>query len=982
MKTKLKIYAVSAIAICICAGVVINNFAKTESKIEKESEETEFENEAEEKEEESGADKQLSMWFQARAYPDPYNLNEKYQQAWEQEKKLREEGNRIATRTNSAANWVSLGPSSNGGTLIGGRIKCIAIDPNNTNNLWAGSASGGIWKSTNAGTSWASVATGLHVLGVSSILVDPSNSNVIYAGTGEVYRVDTSNIGFNVWKARGTYGIGIIKSTDGGVSWSQVMVKNTAQMFAIQNLMFDPTTSNTIYACATDGLYRSTNNGINWSQILAKTYVKDIAINPSNTNQIVVSIGNMVNSDKGIYRTINGNTAAPAWTKITSGLPASFEGSILLDNAGATELVASIGMSSSTAASNREVYRSTDFGATWAVVGGTTAATTTNHCSYQFWFAHTVAINPFFTDSIMFGGVGLYRYKVSTTSLATVSGVHADNHDIKFDPVNRGRIYVCCDGGIYKSTNGGSTFTAINSGLNATQFYASLGVSATTANKMIGGLQDNGQVLYNGTQWNSISWGGGDGTSCAIDPSSDLNILASRDAKQVFRSTNGGTSGGSVTTYWGFTADSRTGFVAPLAFSKSSPTTVYLASDNLHKSTNGGGAFTNDAFGSATNYIEAQNKTAIALAVSATNANKVYVSTSPFAQKDNDVSGLIITGQPNILKTTTGGTPFTSIKGTLPDRFVQDIAISPTNDDSVFVVLGGFGTAHIYVTGNGGTSWTALGGIGSSGRTSAVLPDVPFNAIVFDPVNSNILYAGSDFGVYVSADRGASWLDYNTGFSDVNLIMDLQISADSKLIAATHGKGVFKSNLFTGTTLPATLISFSGIRQNNLNELEWTVAQELNLLNYELERSNDGIHYQTVTKITPRNSQAQTTYNYNDAVSTANAEYYYRLKINNDNGTYSYSAVIFIRVVSKNKFAVIGNPFSDYILLQYTLAKDQKIKADLFNSTGALLRKEVYAATAGNGSYTINGLGNYPPGVYLLKIESGNQQQTFKIVKQ
>jgi hypothetical protein len=981
MKTKLKIYTVSAIAICICAGIVIKNFSRTESNLEKEFEERESENEAEEKEEESGADKQLSMWFQARAYPEPYNLNEKYQRAWEQEKKLREEGNRIATRTNSAANWASLGPSSNGGTLIGGRIKCIAIDPNNTNNLWAGSASGGIWKSTNAGTSWTSVPTGLHVLGVSSILVDPAASNTIYAGTGEVYRVDTSNIGFNVWKARGTYGIGIIKSTDGGVSWSQVMVKNTAQMFAIQNLMFDPTTSNTIYACATDGLYRSTNNGINWSQILAKTYVKDIAINPTNTNQIVVSIGNMVNSDKGIYRTINGNTAAPAWTKITSGLPASFEGSILLDNAGATELVASIGMSSSTAASNREVYRSTDFGTTWAVVGGTTATTTTNHCSYQFWFAHTVAINPFFTDSIMFGGVGLYRYKVSTTALATVSGVHSDNHDIKFDPINRGRIYVCCDGGIYKSTNGGSTFTAINSGLNATQFYASLGVSTTTANKMIGGLQDNGQVMYNGTQWNSISWGGGDGTSCAIDPSSDLNILASRDAKQVFRSTNGGTTGGSVTAYWGFSADSRTGFVAPLAFSKSSPTTVYLASDNLHKSTNGGGTFTNDAFATATNYIEAQNKTAIALAVSATNANKVYVSTSPFAQKDNDVSGLIITGQPNILKTTTGGTPFASIKGTLPDRFVQDIAISPTNDDSVFIVLGGFGTAHVYVTGNGGTSWTALGGIGSSGRTSAVLPDVPFNAIVFDPVNSNIIYAGSDFGVYVSADRGASWLDYNTGFTDVNLVMDLQISADGKLVAATHGKGVFKSNLFTGTTLPATLINFSGIRQNNLNELQWTVAQELNLLNYELERSNDGIHYTTVAKIAPRNSQVQTTYNYNDAVSAANAEYYYRLKINNDNGTYSYSAVIFIRVVSKNKFAVVGNPFTDYVLLQYTLAKDQKIKADLFSSTGALLRKEEYMATAGNGSYTLNGLGSYPSGVYYLKIESGTERQTFRLVK-
>jgi hypothetical protein len=708
-----------------------------------------------------------------------------------------------------------------------------------------------------------------------------------------------------------------------------------------------------------------------------------VAINPSNTNQIVVSIGNMVNSDKGIYRTTNGNNASPTWTKITTGLPASFEGYINLDNVGSGVMMASIGISSSTANTNREIYSSADFGATWSVVGGTTAGTTTNHSSYQFWVAHTVAINPFATDSIMFAGVGWYRYRVSTTTRTTVTGVHADVHDIKFDPVNRGRIYVCCDGGIYKSTNGGTSFSPINTGLNATQFYASLGVSsnAATPNRMIGGLQDNGQVLYDGTQWNQVSWAGGDGTTCAIDPNNHNNILVSRDAKQVYRSTNGGTGGGSVTSYWGFVADSRTAFVAPLAYSKSSSSTVYLASDNLHKSTDGGATWTNDAYASATNYIEAQHKTAIALAVSPTNPNKVYVSTSPFAQMDNDVSGLFVNGQPNLLKTTTGNTPFTSIKGSLPDRFVMDIAISPTNDDSVFVVLGGFGTAHVYVTGNGGITWAALGGIGGSGRINSVLPDVPFNAIVFDPVNSNIIYAGCDFGVYVSSDRGNSWVDFSTGFTDATLVMDLQITSDNKIVAATHGKGVFKSDLFAGSTLPVALINFGGANNGNNNELHWTVSQELNLSHYELERSNDGIGYQTIAAITSRNSQIESTYNYSDPVGLTNAEYYYRLKIADDDGSYSYSAVIFIRVVSKNKFTVMGNPLHDYILLQYNLSRDQKIKVTLLNSAGALLRKEEYAATAGTGAYTLYGFNNYAAGVYLLKIESGNNKQTFRLIK-
>jgi len=342
-------------------------------------------------------------------------------------------------------------------------------------------------------------------------------------------------------------------------------------------------------------------------------------------------------------------------------------------------------------------------------------------------------------------------------------------------------------------------------------------------------------------------------------PIEHINALVSRDARQVYRSTNGGSTGGTVTSYWGFVADSRTAFVAPLAFSKSSPSTVYLASDNLHKSTNSGGSFTNDAYSSATNYIEMQNKTAIALAVSPLNANKVYVSTSPFAQSDNDVNHIIINGQPNILRTTTGGTPFTSIKNNLPNRFVTDIAISPTNDDSVFVTLGGFGTAHVYVTGNGGASWSPLGGIGGSGRVNAVLPDVPFNAIVFDPINSNIIYAGCDFGVFVSSDRGNSWIDFSTGFADATLVMDLQITSDNKIVAATHGKGVFRSDLFSGSTLPVRLINFGGSNAGAFNQLRWTVSEELDLERYELQRSVDGMSYQTIKTVMPRNSQSEST---------------------------------------------------------------------------------------------------------------------------
>ncbi|MBL7725985.1 MAG: T9SS type A sorting domain-containing protein [Chitinophagaceae bacterium] len=929
----------------------------------------------EEKEEQSGAAKQLNSWFQAKGYPNPENLSAKYQKAWKEYKEIKKKSEtHFASRLTSASNWSALGHCiDEDGNRIGGRVVCMAIDPNNTNNLWVGSASGGIWRSTNAGSSWTAVPTNLPVLGVSAILVDPSNSNIIYAGTGEVYHTEVQVMGFNVWKTRGTYGIGVIKSTDGGATWSQVMTKVSSDLFAISSMAFLPGNSSTIYACATDGVYRSTNSGGSWSQINTNINIRDIAINPSNTDEIVLSVGNMTNAVKGIFRTTNGNSATPTWTQITSGLPASYNGSIKLDNSGSGMLAASIGRGS-----GNEVYRSTDFGSTWS------ALSSSSHTSYQFWFAHTIAVNPFFTDSLIYGGVSIYRHRtIATAGRISITGLHADHHDIKFDPTRRGTVYVCNDGGVYKSTDGGVNFSAINTGLNATQFYASLGVSRQSASVMIGGLQDNGQVLYNGTNWvktENNGWGGGDGTACAIHPTNDDIMLAGRDAKQFFRTSNGGTSGSAVTTYWGFVGDSRTGFVPPVAFAPSNGNIVYTATDNIHRSTDAGANFSNNTLGTTppypattpTAYIEQRHKTAIALAVSHTNENKVYVSTSPFAQYDDDVNNIYVNGNPNVFKTTTPTTtPYTSIKGSLPDRFVMDFAISTNSDDSVYVVLGGFGTSHVYLTPDGGTTWISRG---------AGLPDVPFNAIVIDPINEGYIYAGCDFGVYVSPDRGATWYDYNTNFYDATLIMDLQIDANNKLIAATHGKGVFRSDLYQHTVLPATLTDFSGTGYAEYNQLKWTVTQEQSLLRYELERSTDGSSFIRVASITAQNSPVEVSYNHNDITSLF--ETYYRLKMIDIDGTITYSSVVFIRKAgAKNEFSVLGNPFNTEIVLKYKLSRDQKVSVQLLNAAGSLLRKEEYAATAGTGIYTIGGFQYLTPGVYLLKVESGNDLQTIKLMK-
>jgi hypothetical protein len=262
-------------------------------------------------------------------------------------------------------------------------------------------------------------------------------------------------------------------------------------------LMFDHVNADIVYACTTDGLYRTLNAGVTWTKILDKTYVSDIAINPINTNQMVAAVGNLLDADKGIYRSVDGGAT---WVKITAGLPASFEGFIRFDNVAITPtmIVATIGRDAGN--TSNELYVSADFGATWAVLPNS------NHCEYQFWYSHDIAINPSNPTRFVFGGVNLYSYNVATTSRAGIGGVHSDIHDIAFDPTNSNIVYIACYGGMYRSTNGGGSFSMINGGLQAVQFYASFAVSPTNGNIMIGGLQDNGVVRYSGTQIGLRGW--------------------------------------------------------------------------------------------------------------------------------------------------------------------------------------------------------------------------------------------------------------------------------------------------------------------------------------------------------------------------------------------------------------------------------------------------------------------------------------------
>ncbi len=951
-----------------------------------------------EEERDAGVDRQLMTMWQSRAYPDPTGMERKYMDAWfyAQEKRGELWGGNKNTISGAASvlsyngSWASIGPN----TGIGGRILSIAVNPSKGNSVYIGSASGGIWKTYNAqgGTPvWQAVTTGFPVLGVSSIIINPSDTNTIYAGTGEVYRIDSSTInnpnpsitGYNVWKTRGTYGVGILKSSNGGTTWSQVLIKSESALFAIQSLSFDPTNYNTIYAAATDGLYKSTNAGGTWNKILTKTYVSDVVINAANNQQIVVAVGNLQNTDKGVYRTTDGGTT---WAKISTGLPATFLGFIKFDNltsaGNQNTIVASIGVNENTGASApNELYVSTDFGQTWAAKPNST------HTQWQFWSAHNVAINPTTPNLLIYGGINWFSYNVSGGSSSSISTGHPDVHDIKFDPSNSNYVYIACDGGMYRSINGGGSFAAINNGLGATQFYSTVGVAKSAASSplIVGGLQDNGMISYNGSSW-TILPNGSDGAAAFFDPSNDKNILSSNDARDVYYSSNGeATSATNVLAYWGKTHDSRTGFVAPLAISTTTPKTFYVGTDELFKSTNSGGTWiggTSNGANPGTNYIDAVNKTAIALSVSSTNANKVYVSTSPFAQYDNDANSLYYNPPSNVQRTTTGNTPFTKINGTttnvLPNRYIMRFAISPTNDDSVWVAIGGFGTAHVFVTPDGGANWYSK----DPGPSSGGLPDVPTNAIMIDPSNSNVIYVGNDLGVYVSPDGGNTWQDFNNGFWDGTLIMDLEPYPGNKILAATHGKGAFISPTYAIGVLPITLTNFTGYNAGNINVLNWNVATQTNIAKYVIERSNNGNNFINISSVSANNLN-NSSYSYNDYITTIpNATtLFYRLKIVSADGSFVYSNVVNISLKLQQNLVITGNPFGNYLAMNFTASISQNAEARLLDAGGKLIAKKDFSLQPGTNNLQMANLASLPKGIYLLEFITPNQRYSRKVAK-
>ncbi len=714
--------------------------------------------------------------------------------------------------------WQELGPGPIQGGAIGifqcqgedcamwrgpttGRIKVITFNPQNPSIVYVATAGGGIWKTTDGGTSYVPLTDDQPSQAFHSLVLDPLNPNIIYAGTGEI---------------GGLYGVGILKSTDGGANWT-LLGRSVFEGLVTSAIIVHPTQPNIVYAAAanaahgntagvpkaTRAVFRSTDGGQSWESLLGcdDCYgFSDLVMEDANPQILYAAAG-----ENGVYKTTDGGAG---WTKLTNGLPErGFRRIELGIGHGSGSGVIYAGFDAKVSVGGQIeawglIFKSSDHGATWQEL-----KQAPNYCSSQCWYDNIIAVHPTDPDTVLIGGnfydstadsIADGRVLASTNGganwfdmtpgLALNRAVHADMHAISFKPGNPNEIWIGNDGGLYRSTDGGQTWEGRPGNIAVTQFV-DLAVHPSDPNIAFGGLQDNAKVKYDGQKWTGMDTG--DGGYSEIDPFVPKIFYGSRFSdptccQQFQRNDFGGTDN---LKDWpqksnGITTQDRVNFYAPFITDPASSGVLYWGTFRLYRTDDRGESW--QAISGDLTRGESTDGVITAIAVAPSDPRVLFTGSS---------DGLVA-------KTTNLGGEWSNATGAnMPNRQVSKIAIHPTSANTVYVVFNGFNAhtpqkpGHVFKTTNSGGSWQDISGN---------LPDIPALSIALDPNNPGTIYLGTDIGVFRSINDGASWTPDNDGLATVP-VTDLVLQKPTRYLwAATYGRGVFRLNLGGGQVPTAT----------------------------------------------------------------------------------------------------------------------------------------------------------------------------------
>lgn len=713
----------------------------------------------------------------------------------------------VYSSARQSLNWVERGPVydsvgiSNGngrggstgftGGYTSGRIRAVLVDELNDpsgNRVLAAGVSGGLWISTNflsPNHQWRPINDYMDNLAVTSITQDPNHPNVMYMSTGEA----TSN-------ADAVFGKGVWKSTDAGLSWK--FLPSTANL--IRNFKIITDAAGNIYLASrilttpvvqTMGLLRSKDGGNTWTNITPSNLTSSNAIctdiEISKSGRLHASFGYATAGATSVvnhrYTDDPANVTTAGWSASTGIRSISNPPSALrMELAVEGDVV--YGITVNSANHFDSTYKSIDGGATFTKQN--TTAYPTGVANGQGWYNITLAINPSNTNEILMGGLDLYKSVNSGQTLSRVTFwvgagayVHADHHYIQWwNKGNESRLLLGSDGGLYYSTDAGSSFIDKNKGLAIKQFYSGSIHPNAGSPYLLGGTQDNGShAIHNHGLSHSTEVTGGDGAFVHINQQNPNIQFTSYVYNQYRRSTNGGL------TWTAVNFSSSAGlFINPFDYDDAN--NIMYASNAVSATPNNqirrwanANTSTTSTVLTVNELVRTTNSNATAFKVSPYTANRIFIGSSrgKLLRLDNAntvANSADITA--NITDITGAGFPI---------GFLNSINVG-TSDDHLVAVFTNYGVNNVWYSSDAGASWSAIDGN---------LPDMPIRWAIFYPGSNTKMMLATEAGVYTTdAISGSSthWIP-NPGFPTVRTNMLKVRSSDNTVMAATHGRGLF-----------------------------------------------------------------------------------------------------------------------------------------------------------------------------------------------